>query len=34
VTTYVEHYNRVRLYSAIGYIAPADKLTGREAEIL
>ena len=33
VTTYVEHYNRVRLHSAIGYIAPADKLAGRETEI-
>jgi putative transposase len=30
---YVEHYNQVRLHSAIGYIAPADKLAGREAEI-
>ena len=33
VTKYVEHYNEVRLHSAIGYIAPADKLAGREAEI-
>ena len=33
VGRYVEHYNQVRLHSAIGYIAPADKLTGREAEI-
>jgi putative transposase len=30
---YVEHYNQVRLHSAIGYVAPADKLAGREAEI-
>jgi hypothetical protein len=30
---YVAHYNQVRLHSAIGYIAPADKLAGREAEI-
>jgi hypothetical protein len=30
---YVEHYNRVRLHSAIAYVAPADKLAGREAEI-
>ena len=29
VEDYVDHYNRVRLHSAIGYIAPADKLTGR-----
>ena len=33
VDRYVEHYNQVRLHSAIGYIAPADKLVGREAEI-
>jgi len=33
VDRYVEHYNRVRLHSAVGYIAPADKLAGREAEI-
>jgi len=28
VTTFVEHYNQVRLHSAIGYITPADKLNG------
>ncbi len=33
VGKYVEHYNQVRLHSAIGYIAPADKLAGRETEI-
>jgi transposase InsO family protein len=33
VDRYVEHYNQVRLHSAVGYIAPADKLAGREAEI-
>jgi putative transposase len=33
VARYVEHYNHVRLHSAIGYVAPADKLAGREAEI-
>jgi hypothetical protein len=33
VTAYVEHYNHVRLHRAIGYIAPADKWAGREAEI-
>lgn len=33
VTKYVEHYNHVRLHSAIGYVAPADKLAGREDEI-
>jgi transposase InsO family protein len=30
VAEYVEHYNTVRLHSAIGYIAPEDKLNGRE----
>jgi len=29
----VEHYNTVRLNSAIGYIAPADKINGRERQI-
>jgi len=33
VGEYVEHYNNVRLHSAIGYVAPADKLAGREEEI-
>ena len=33
VTGYVEHYNTRRLHSAIGYIAPADKMAGREPEI-
>jgi len=33
VARYVEHYNNVRLHSAIGYIAPADKLNGRENHI-
>jgi transposase InsO family protein len=33
VAGYVEHYNTVRLHSAIGYVAPADKLAGREAAI-
>ncbi len=33
VSKYVEHYNHIRLHSAIGYVAPADKLAGREAEI-
>jgi transposase InsO family protein len=33
VGRYVEHYNQVRLHSAIGYIAPADKLAGREVDI-
>jgi putative transposase len=30
---FVAHYNQVRLHSALGYIAPADKLAGREKEI-
>jgi transposase InsO family protein len=33
VASFVEHYNHVRLHSAIGYVTPADKLAGREAEI-
>lgn len=33
VAEYIEYYNTVRLHSAIGYIAPADKLNGREKEI-
>ena len=28
---YVEHYNQVRLHSAIGYVTPADKLANRDA---
>jgi hypothetical protein len=30
VADYVMHYNTIRLHSAIGYVAPADKLHGRE----
>lgn len=33
VTRYVEHYNTVRLHSAIKYVAPRDMLEGREKEI-
>lgn len=33
VGQYVEHYNRVRLHSAIGYVTPLDKLQGREQQI-
>jgi putative transposase len=31
--TYVEHYNTVRLHSALGYVTPADKLAGLDVEI-
>jgi putative transposase len=30
---YVEHYNNIRLNSAIGYITPKDMLAGRQQEI-
>src|SRR5207248_10886111 len=33
VTRFVEHYNTVRLHSALGYITPKDKLDGREQEM-
>jgi putative transposase len=33
VARYVEHYNSVRLHSAIGYITPQAKLQGRDKEI-
>ena len=33
VADYVQHYNTVRLHSAIGYITPQDKLQGKEQEI-
>ena len=33
VESFVEHYNHVRLHSAIGYVTPADKLAGRDAAI-
>jgi hypothetical protein len=33
VAEYVTHYNTVRLHSAIGFVAPADKLTGRDKVI-
>ena len=33
VARYVEHYNAVRLHSAIGYITPNDLLAGRAAAI-
>jgi putative transposase len=33
VDRWVDRYNQVRLHSALGYIAPADKLAGRETAI-
>lgn len=33
VCSYVEHYNHVRLHSALGYITPADQLNGLEQGI-
>jgi putative transposase len=33
VEGYVEHYNNVRLNSAIGHMTPKDMLAGRQAEI-
>jgi transposase InsO family protein len=29
----VDHYNNVRLHSAIGYVTPMDMLAGRQKEI-
>jgi len=34
VTDFVDHYNNVRLHSAIDYITPADKLQGQAETIL
>jgi putative transposase len=33
VAAFVEHYNSVRLHSAIGFVIPYDKLAGRERQI-
>lgn len=33
VERFVDHYNRVRLHSAIGYVAPLDLLAGRADQI-
>src|SRR5882672_3631433 len=33
IQQYVDHYNTVRLHSAVGFITPADMLAGRQAEI-
>ena len=34
VEDFVAHYNGVRLHGAIGYVAPADKLAGRDRQIV
>jgi putative transposase len=33
VTDYVEHYNRVRLHSAIAYVTPHDRLLGNDVAL-
>ena len=33
VQQFVDEYNNARLHSGIGYIAPKDKLEGRDADI-
>lgn len=33
VREFVEHYNTVRLHSALGYVTPQDRLAGRHIEI-
>jgi len=33
VAEFVEHYNTVRLHSALGYVTPQDRLEGRHQEI-
>ena len=31
---YIDHYNNVRLHSAIDYVAPKDRMEGRHQEII
>ncbi|HAV61500.1 MAG TPA: IS3 family transposase, partial [Verrucomicrobiales bacterium] len=33
VGEFVDHYNTVRLHSALGYVSPQDRLAGRHTEI-
>jgi len=33
IQQYVDHYNNVRLHSAIGYVTPMDMLAGRQKEM-
>lgn len=33
IAAYVDHYNTVRLHSAVGYVTPHDMLAGRQSEI-
>ena len=33
IQQYVDHYNTVRLHSAIGFVTPADMLAGRQKQI-
>lgn len=33
IAKFVDHYNQVRLHSALGYISPEDKLAGRDKAI-
>ena len=33
IQQYVDHYNNVRLHSAVGYVTPRDMLAGRQKEI-
>ncbi|MEO1618143.1 MAG: integrase core domain-containing protein, partial [Planctomycetota bacterium] len=33
ISAYMVHYNTVRLHSAIGYVTPADRLSGLDKEI-
>jgi putative transposase len=33
IGAYIDHYNNKRLHSAIGYVAPVDKLEGRDGAI-